>query len=40
MAPFHAKISDMRCLIPYLGFDKYYDLLEMAKKYHGNVNSA
>ena len=40
MAPFHAKISDMKHLIPYLGFDKYQGLLEMSRKYHGAVQSA
>lgn len=40
MMPFHAKISDMKHLIPYLGFEKYYPLLEMTKIYHGAVTSA
>ena len=40
MFPFHAKISDMKHLIPYLGFEKYKDLLEMTKIYNGAITSA
>ena len=40
MLPFHAKISDMKHLIPYLGFEKYYPLLEMTKIYNGPTVAA
>jgi hypothetical protein len=33
MTPFYNEIKNMEELIPYLGFDKYWDLKEMSKKY-------
>lgn len=34
MAPFHKNMSDMKYLIPYLGFDSYFILIEKTKPYH------
>ena len=34
MAPFHKNMADMKYLVPYLGFDSFFYLLEKTKPYH------
>ena len=34
MEPFHKNLSDMKYLIPYLGFDNYLVAVESSKRYH------
>ena len=34
MEPFHKNLSDMKYLIPYLGFDNYLIVLEASQRYH------
>jgi hypothetical protein len=34
MEPFFIATSSMRQLVPYLGFEKYGDLISMTEKYH------
>ena len=34
MAPFHKNMSDMKYLVPYLGFDSFFYLLDKTKPYH------
>jgi len=34
MEPFHRNLSDMKYLIPYLGFDNYLVVLEASQRYH------
>ena len=34
MEPFHKQMADMKMLIPYLGMERYPDLLAMTGRYH------
>jgi hypothetical protein len=34
MEPFHKNMSDMKYLVPYLGFDSYLPLLDKTRPYH------
>jgi hypothetical protein len=34
MEPFHKNLSDMKYLIPYLGFGNYLSMMESSKRYH------
>jgi hypothetical protein len=34
MEPFHKNLSDMKYLIPYLGFGNYLSMMERSKRYH------
>lgn len=38
MEPFYRGTASLRLMIPYLGFDRYPDLVMMTKKYHSIQN--
>lgn len=38
MEPFHKNLSDMKYLIPYLGFENYLVIIESSKRYHMATN--
>lgn len=40
MEPFYNCISDLNYMIPYLGFDSYFDLLQMTRGYHNAKGGA
>ena len=38
MEPFYRGTASLRQMIPYLGFDRYFDLIASARKYHAAKN--
>ena len=38
MRPYHERMQSLKYMIPYLGFEKYPDLLEMTQRYHKAEN--